>query len=166
MSFTWGPAIDAEVSYRQQRVRADYHRAPRKHFLFHHDKANRHPAEAEPVPALSAIPLPHYLGVNPMWGTAGLTASAGVAGWVEMLLLRASLNRRIGRTGLPSSYVAILWFASAMGAAAGWGVKLALPRLHPAVAAIGILGAYGVVFLGIAVAFRIPEVQAMRRLRR
>jgi putative peptidoglycan lipid II flippase len=115
---------------------------------------------------LSAIPLPHYLGVNPMWGTAGLTASAGVAGWVEMLLLRASLNRRIGRTGLPSSYVAILWFASAMGAAAGWGVKLALPRLHPAVAAIGILGAYGVVFLGIAVAFRIPEVQAMRRLRR
>jgi hypothetical protein len=58
MSFTWGPAIDAEVSYRQQRVRADYHRAPRKHFLFHHDKANRHPAEAEPVPALSAIPLP------------------------------------------------------------------------------------------------------------
>ena len=115
---------------------------------------------------LSAIPLPHYLGVNPMWGTAGLTASAGVAGWVEMLLLRASLNRRIGRTGLPSSYVAILWFASAVGAAAGWGVKLALPRLHPAVAAIGILGAYGVVFLGIAVAFRIPEVQAMRRLRR
>ncbi|HEX7797702.1 MAG TPA: murein biosynthesis integral membrane protein MurJ [Vicinamibacterales bacterium] len=115
---------------------------------------------------LSAIPLPHYLGVNPMWGTAGLTASAGVAGWVEMLLLRASLNRRIGRTGLPSSYVAILWFASAVGAAAGWGVKLALPQLHPAVAAIGILGAYGVVFLGIAVAFRIPEVQAMRRLRR
>src|SRR5689334_4462980 len=115
---------------------------------------------------LSAIPLPHYLGVNPMWGTAGLTASAGVAGWVEMLLLRSSLNRRIGRTGLASSYVATLWLASALGAAAGWGVKFMLPRLHPAVAAIGILGAYGIVFLGIAFALRIPEVQAIRRLRR
>src|SRR5262249_24077426 len=101
-----------------------------------------------------------------MWGAAGLTASAGVAGWVEMLLLRASLNRRIGRTGLPSSYVAMLWFASALGAAAGWGVKLAVPRLHPALAGIWVLGACGVVFLGMAVAFRIPEVHAMRRLRR
>jgi hypothetical protein len=33
MSTTWGPAIDAEVSYRQQRVRADYHRKPRRHFF-------------------------------------------------------------------------------------------------------------------------------------
>jgi putative peptidoglycan lipid II flippase len=115
---------------------------------------------------LSAIPLPHYLGVNPMWGTAGLTASAGVAGWVEMLLLRSSLNRRIGTTGLPSSYVAALWFASALGAAAGWGVKVMLPPLHPAVAAVGILGAYGIVFLGIAIVLRIPEVQAIRRLMR
>jgi putative peptidoglycan lipid II flippase len=100
-----------------------------------------------------------------MWGAAGLTASAGVAGWVEMLLLRSSLNRRIGRTGLASSYVATLWFASVLGAAAGWGVKLLLPPLHPAVAAIGILGAYGVVFLGVAAAFRIPELRAIRRLR-
>jgi putative peptidoglycan lipid II flippase len=115
---------------------------------------------------LSAIPLPHYLGLNPMWGAAGLTASAGVAGWVEMFLLRWSLNRRIGRTGLPSSYVATLWFASALGAAAGWGVKFMLPPLHPAVAAVGILGAYGIVFLGIAFVLRIPEVQAIRRLRR
>jgi putative peptidoglycan lipid II flippase len=115
---------------------------------------------------LSAIPLPHALGLNPMWGAAGLTASAGIAGWVEMLLLRSSLNRRIGRTGLASSYVATLWLASALGAAAGWGVKVMLPPLHPAVAAMGILGAYGIVFLGIAMVLRIPEVQAWRRLRR
>src|SRR5215471_20691935 len=76
---------------------------------------------------LSAISLPRALGLNPMWGAAGLTASAGVAGWVEMLLLRSSLNRRIGRTGLASSYVATLWSAAALGAAAGWGVKLVLP---------------------------------------
>ena len=36
MSIAWGAAIDAEVSYRQERVRADYHHQPRKHFFFHH----------------------------------------------------------------------------------------------------------------------------------
>jgi putative peptidoglycan lipid II flippase len=111
---------------------------------------------------LCAIPLPRSLGLNPMWGAAGLTASAGVAGWVEMLLLRSSLNRRIGRTGLPSSYVASLWSAAASGAAAGWGVKLVLPPLHPAVTAVAVLGAYGVVFLGVAFALRIPEVRMFR----
>jgi len=113
---------------------------------------------------LAAIPLPRLVGLNPMWGTAGLTASAGIAGWVEMLLLRSSLNRRIGRTGLPTSYLATLWSASALGAAAAWGVKLALPPLHPAVGAIGILGVYGVVFLAVAFAARVPELQALRRL--
>ena len=42
---------------------------------------------------LFAIPLPRWLGVPALWGAAGLTASAGIAGWVEMLLLRRTLNR-------------------------------------------------------------------------
>src|SRR5213079_2482905 len=58
---------------------------------------------------LFAIPLPPALGLPPMWGAAGLTASAGIAGWVEMLLLRTKLNRRIGDTGLTAPYVAQLW---------------------------------------------------------
>ena len=42
---------------------------------------------------LFALPLPRALGVEPRWGAAGLTASAGIAGWVEFLLLRRALNR-------------------------------------------------------------------------
>ena len=38
--------------------------------------------------------------VDPRWGVRGLTASAGIAGWVEFALLRRTLNRRIGVTGL------------------------------------------------------------------
>src|SRR4029079_7873312 len=41
---------------------------------------------------LCAIPLPRWIGLPAAWGAAGLTASAGVAGWVEMLLLRRALN--------------------------------------------------------------------------
>ena len=42
---------------------------------------------------LCALPLPRWLGLEPRWGVAGLTASAGVAGWVEFTLLRRTLER-------------------------------------------------------------------------
>lgn len=112
---------------------------------------------------LCAIPLPRWLGLNPMWGAAGLTSSAGVAGWVEMFLLRSSLNRRIGRTGLAPSFVAALWSAAGLGAAVGWGVKLAMANAHPIVTAIAVLGAYGVVFVGVTFVLRVPEVRMVRR---
>ncbi len=54
---------------------------------------------------LCAIPLPPRIGLDPKWGVAGLTASAGIAGWVELKLLRRSLNRLIGKTGLQLVYV-------------------------------------------------------------
>jgi putative peptidoglycan lipid II flippase len=116
---------------------------------------------------LCALPIPRALGIDPAWGAAGLTASAGVAGWLELLLLRSTLNRRIGRTGLPVAYSARLWTSAAAGAAAGWAVKLALPAMHPAIAAAFILGAYGAVFLGMTFALQVPEATgALSRWRR
>jgi putative peptidoglycan lipid II flippase len=116
---------------------------------------------------LFAIPLPHWLGVDPVWGAAGLTASAGIAGWVEMWLLRAALNARIGRTGLPASYVAKLWISAAAGAAVAWGAKLAIPALHPVFTAMLVLGPYGVTFCGMTFALGIPEAaSAIRRVLR
>src|ERR1043166_5444217 len=70
----------------------------------------------------AAIHLPGLLGMAPAWGAAGLTASAGVAGWVEFLLLRRGLDRRIGVTRLPAGLVARLWAPALGAAAAGWGV--------------------------------------------
>jgi putative peptidoglycan lipid II flippase len=110
-----------------------------------------------------AIPLPRALGVPAVWGAAGLTASAGVAGWVEMLMLRHTLNARIGRTGLPSGYVARLWVAAVASAAVGWAVKITLPPLHPAIAAVAILGAFAVTFAGGTLALRVPEARSALR---
>jgi putative peptidoglycan lipid II flippase len=77
-----------------------------------------------------------------------------------MLLLRSTLNARIGDTGLPLSYVAQLWSSAAAGAAVAWAIKLGLPPLHPIIAAIVILGAYGALFIGATVALRVPEASA------
>lgn len=106
---------------------------------------------------LSAIPLPRLLGLAPAWGAAGLTASAGVAGWVEMFLLRATLNARIGRTGLAVGYTAKLWLSALAGAAVAWGFRRAGAGLHPIMTALVVLGPYGVVYFVATLAWRIPE---------
>jgi len=116
---------------------------------------------------LCAIPLPRLLNAPSIWGAAGLTASAGIAGWVEMLLLRSTLNERIGRTGLPFAYVATLWGSAAVAAVLAWAVKVALGALHPIVTAAVVLGVYGLVFIGATTMLRVPETTAVfERLRR
>src|SRR3989441_9603431 len=116
---------------------------------------------------LFAIPLPRWLGIDSIWGAAGLTVSAGLAGWVEMLMLRRTLNARIGHTGLDSAYVVKLWTAAVAGAAAAWLVKMILPILYPAIIAVLVLGPYGLVFLAMTFAQKIPEASTgLDRIRR
>ena len=109
---------------------------------------------------LFAFPLPRLLGVPMLYGAAGLTASAGIAGWVEMLLLRSTLNARIGRTGLPAGYVAQLWGGAVAAAAVAWAIKIAMPMPNPIVAAVVILGPYGLVFFGVTLALGVPEASS------
>jgi len=116
---------------------------------------------------LCALRLPHWIGVEPRWGAAGLTASAGVAGWVEFTLLRRTLNRRIGQTGLPAALVARLWASAAIAAGAGWGVKLTLGSGHNIVYGAMILGTYGAVYFAMTYLLGVEECAGMwRRLRR
>jgi putative peptidoglycan lipid II flippase len=104
-----------------------------------------------------ALPLPRRLGIDPKWGVAGLTASAGIAGWIEFALLRRSLNRRIGRTGLSASYVVKLWVAALLAADIGWTFKLLLGELHPIPLAAVVLGGYGVAYFGVAWFLEVSE---------
>jgi len=110
---------------------------------------------------LCSIPLPPLLGLAPKWGVAGLTASAGVAGWIEFALLRRTLNKRIGRTGLAPSYVTRLWIGAGAGAAVAWALKLILPPLHPLPLAIVVLGGYGVTYFLVTAMFQIPEARGV-----
>jgi putative peptidoglycan lipid II flippase len=115
---------------------------------------------------LAARPLPPLLGINPLWGVAGLTASAGVSGWVEFVLLRRTLNRRIGRTGLAASLVARLWSAALIAALAAWGIKLAIGLHDPLLTGVLVLIPYGVVYFALAAALGIPQSgEVIRRLR-
>jgi len=75
---------------------------------------------------VAALYGPRLFGIDPRWGTAGLTASAGVAGWIEFVLLRRTLARRIGAFGLSAGLLPRLWGAGLVAAAVAWGVHLLL----------------------------------------
>lgn len=119
---------------------------------------------------LFALVLPPMLGVDRRLGVAGLTASAGLAGWVEFYLLRREMDKRVGRTRLIPSRMARLWGAALLGAAIPWAYKLLMDRGSPIVSvhetvvgskrmAFILLAAYGLAYLAMTAAFGIPEAK-------
>jgi putative peptidoglycan lipid II flippase len=115
---------------------------------------------------VTAVFFPPLLGIASRWGVAGLTASAGLAGWLELLLLRRCLNQRIGTSGLPVSFTLRLWTAAATGAGVAWIIKGAVGLLHPLSQAVLVLGPYGLVYCAAVLAFGVPEARnAWERVR-
>jgi putative peptidoglycan lipid II flippase len=110
---------------------------------------------------LCALPLPRAIGLDPKWGTVGLTASAGIAGWIEFALLRRTLNKRIGQTGLPLGYVAKLWVAAAISAGVGWAIKLTIGIHHPIITAAAILLPYGITYFVVTALLKVPELNTV-----
>jgi len=104
-----------------------------------------------------ALPLPRLLGVDPKWGAAGLTASAGIAGWVEFVMLRRTLGRRIGPTGLPAPFVVRLWSAAAVAALAAAVSRLVVDVEHPVMLGILAVGLYGTTYFLTAAALGLRE---------
>jgi len=96
---------------------------------------------------LFALWLPRPLGIDPKWGVAGLTISAGLSGWVEFALLRRALTRRIGAVSLPHKFLIILWTSASAGAALGFGVKRLMGTVHPLPLAVASLATYGAIYL-------------------
>jgi putative peptidoglycan lipid II flippase len=115
---------------------------------------------------LFAFPLPRMLGLPKEWGVAGLTASAGMAGWVEFMLLRRRLNARIGDSGVPARFAGGLWLAALFGAACAWGIKLYLGLARPLVYGAAILAMYAVVYLLTTYVADVPEARDVLRMAR
>ena len=117
---------------------------------------------------LFAFPLPRMLGLPAWTGAVGLTASAGIAGWVEFLLLRRAITARIGPTGIARSRLARLWLAGLAAGAAGWGIMRTMDPSHQSVRGIAALATFALVYGIGTVLLGVPEARAIsdRMLRR
>jgi putative peptidoglycan lipid II flippase len=113
---------------------------------------------------LFAIVLPPRLDIASMYGAAGLTLAGSVAGWIEYVLLRRSLDARIGRTGLPLSYGARLWLAAILAGLMAWVARMLLPPLGPLLRAAIVLPVFGATFFAVAFLAGVP-IPGLRRTR-
>ncbi|HUI73580.1 MAG TPA: murein biosynthesis integral membrane protein MurJ [Candidatus Acidoferrum sp.] len=110
---------------------------------------------------LCAVPLPPALGIAHRWGVAGLTISAGFASWVEFVLLRRTLVRRIGPSGVPAGYLIKLWSSALLAAFAGWAIHHYVGIHRHILEAVFVLTPYGAIYFGLAFAFGIREARAL-----
>jgi putative peptidoglycan lipid II flippase len=116
---------------------------------------------------LLAFPVPRWFGLDPRLGLVGLTASAGMAAWLEFTLLRRTMNRRIGRTGLPLSFTAKLWIIAIAAAASSFAVKCwATSGMTPLLSGTIVLLVHGLVYFAGTIALQMPEaLQLLKVLR-
>ena len=111
--------------------------------------------------------LPGLLGLDRRYGAAGLTASAGVAAWIEFALLRRGIARRIGECHVAKGVLPRLWISAALATAVALGIKHVLPPLHPILRALLVLAPFGVTYIGATRALGVAEAsQVLGRARR
>lgn len=111
--------------------------------------------------------IPHTAGGAAVLGVVGITLGSAMAAWVEYLLLRARLRKRIGAGESTVAYMTKLWiaaFAAGLSSAAfdrftahGWATHLPLPRISEAILVCGL---FGVVYFAVGLALGVPEVRA------
>jgi putative peptidoglycan lipid II flippase len=130
------------------------------------------------IDALNAarVPLPLIGGSTAPLGAIALTATAGVAGWLEFALLRRALAKRIGTVHLAPSYLARLWGAALTAGVIGAlfnaylmaSIGPHLPRILPHIRdGLIVCGVYGVVYFAVAMVIGVPEARAtLSRFRR
>jgi putative peptidoglycan lipid II flippase len=112
------------------------------------------------------VPLPQVGGSFASLGAIALTATAGIAGWLEFVLLRRALQRRIGAIALPGAYQLKLW-AAAIGAGivaaavnrfvADYAGRLPFPFITTAAVVCGV---FGVFYFFVTFALGVPEAAA------
>lgn len=99
----------------------------------------------------------------PRLGALGLALGAAVGAWLELLLLRASVRRRIGPTRLGGGHLGRTLLAAAAAVVAGLAVRPLVAGLPPLIAGPIAAGALGGAYLLVAWRLHVPEAGAVVR---
>jgi len=105
--------------------------------------------------------LPSATGISERWGIVGLAAGSAMAAIIEYSMLKRGINRRLGRIGLSPGFLMLVWLAALSAAMVVTLTRPTLVRLHPVAAAGIAVPTYGLVYLIVTRACRIPEANVV-----
>jgi len=109
------------------------------------------------------LPEPNLPDIELGLGAVGLTLSAGIAGWIEFLLLRRAMQSRIGSTALPGSLTPRIWGAALFAGFGGLAVSRFVHATPHWFSLAEILAVFGVIYGVITWLMGIAEAQALIR---
>ena len=110
---------------------------------------------------LFAFSLPRALELPPWTGIPGLTASAGIAGWVEFWLLRRSINQRIGATGMSRRGLFALWAAGILAGVLALAVSRLWSHGQTTIGSALAIATFSLVYGVGTLALGVPEARAL-----
>ena len=99
------------------------------------------------IGVIAMMPLDRYGFSGLRLGAAGLAMGASCAAWVEFVMLRRALARKIGAHGPGAGPIVRLTLAASLAAALGVALQLILPPAQPWVVALETLLPFGVLYL-------------------
>jgi putative peptidoglycan lipid II flippase len=120
---------------------------------------------------LVGLKIPNLPGIELGLGAVGLTASAGIAGWIEFLLLRFALQKRVGKSDVPRIFIGKVWLAALISAGLALVVEhfifddgsMAIRVAHYNLTPVFVIATFGAIYLVFATILRIEEVAGVRR---
>jgi putative peptidoglycan lipid II flippase len=119
------------------------------------------------------LPVPQVEQPLVALGAVGLALAAGLANWIEYLLLRRAMRGRIGALPGSGAFLLSTWSAAVIAGIGAFIAGLQADRFlrggvfgHVA-AAVAVVFAFGLVYFAVATALRVPEAAAVwTRVRR
>ncbi|HVE69863.1 MAG TPA: murein biosynthesis integral membrane protein MurJ [Thermoanaerobaculia bacterium] len=106
-----------------------------------------------------ALGLPLPPASDELLAVAGIAAASAIASWIEFLLLRHGIRRRLGSGEPKRAHMIKLWLAALIAGGAAVAVERFVP-FHKILEAIVVCGVFGVVYFGVGFALGVPEVRA------
>ena len=113
------------------------------------------------------LPMPQFAGAEDLLAVAGISGASALAAWIEFILLRRGIRRRIGHGEPKGSYMLKLWASALIAGVAAVAADRYVARpiaaqlpLSNIVEAVLTCAAFGVVYFGVGLLLGIPEVRA------
>jgi putative peptidoglycan lipid II flippase len=114
---------------------------------------------------VTALGLPLPRAGEAALGIVGITTASAIAAWIEFLLLRRGIDRRIGRGESRTAFLLKLWASAILAGAAAVATDLFVARrislpLERISEAMLVAGVFGVVYFAAGFLLGVPEVRA------